>query len=150
LYWRGICHDLSKYSPSEFIPGVKYFQGNRSPQVKERELLGYSKAWLHHKGKNKHHFEYWTDTDALGNTVFVKMPVVYFAEMICDRIAASKIYLKEKYTDSSPLEYFLSKPNATMNQSTKQDLHYFLQMLAERGEEYTFKALKQFIKVNKA
>lgn len=61
LVWQGLCHDLSKYSPSEFWAGAKYYQGNRSPQAKEREVLGYSPAWLHHKGRNKHHFEYWTD-----------------------------------------------------------------------------------------
>lgn len=58
---RGLLHDLSKYSPTEFIPGVLYFQGNRSPNEKEREISGYSKAWMHHKGRNRHHFEYWTD-----------------------------------------------------------------------------------------
>mgnify|MGYP006938595370 CR=1 FL=1 len=43
-------HDLSKYSPSEFIPGVKYYQdGHRSPNNAQREDEGVSKAWLHHK-----------------------------------------------------------------------------------------------------
>lgn len=72
LYKQGLLHDLSKYTPSEFIPGVKYFQGNRSPQAKERELFGYSAAWLHHKGRNKHHFEYWVDSGANNNFVFVR------------------------------------------------------------------------------
>ena len=76
LVWRGLMHDMSKYSPSEFWAGVKYYQGNRSPQAKEREILGYSSAWLHHKGRNKHHFEYWKD----GKT-FVEMPAVYFGEI---------------------------------------------------------------------
>ena len=61
IFFRGITHDLSKFSPTEFIQGVKYYQGNRSPNEKERETEGYSKAWIHHKGRNKHHFEYWTD-----------------------------------------------------------------------------------------
>ena len=25
LYWQGLTHDLSKYSPSEFIVGAKYY-----------------------------------------------------------------------------------------------------------------------------
>ena len=37
------------------------------------------------------------------------MPIKYVKEMMCDRIAASKIYKKEAYTDSSPLEYYQSK-----------------------------------------
>ncbi|MEE0928097.1 MAG: DUF5662 family protein, partial [Acutalibacteraceae bacterium] len=49
---RGLLHDLSKFSPTEFIAGAKYFQGNRSPNEMERELFGYSAAWLHHKGRN--------------------------------------------------------------------------------------------------
>ncbi|MDE7214709.1 MAG: catalase, partial [Clostridia bacterium] len=61
LIKQGLAHDLSKFSPAEFWAGVKYYQGNRSPQAREREVIGYSAAWLHHKGKNKHHFEYWTD-----------------------------------------------------------------------------------------
>ncbi|MDE6075958.1 MAG: catalase, partial [Clostridia bacterium] len=73
LVWQGLTHDLSKFSLKEFVPGVKYYQGTRSPQAKERELFGYSAAWLHHKGRNKHHFEYWTDVNAVGETVCVEM-----------------------------------------------------------------------------
>ena len=150
LVWRGLTHDLSKYLPSEFIPGAKYYQGNRSPQAKERELFGYSEAWLHHKGRNKHHFEYWVDSGADNTFVFVKMPARYFGEMICDRVAASKIYLGEKYTDSSPLEYFNTRTNKRgMNKETCADLEYFLMLLAERGEDYMFGELKRFIKGNK-
>lgn len=61
LYKQGLTHDLSKYSPTEFLVGCKYYQGNRSPNNAEREETGVSKAWLHHKGRNRHHFEYWID-----------------------------------------------------------------------------------------
>lgn len=66
LYKQGILHDLSKYSPSEFWVGVKYYQGTQSPNNAEREALGYSSAWLHHKGRNRHHYEYWLDYTATG------------------------------------------------------------------------------------
>ena len=106
IYRQGLMHDLSKYSPSEFIPGVKYYQdGHRSPNNAQREDEGVSKAWLHHKGRNKHHFEYWIDYDVDGSRTVLagmKMPVKYVAEMFCDRIAASRIYNKEKYKDSDP------------------------------------------------
>lgn len=150
LYKQGLLHDLSKYTPSEFFPGVKYFQGNRSPQAKERELFGYSAAWLHHKGRNKHHFEYWVDSGANNNFVFVKMPAKYFGEMVCDRIAASKIYMGKDYNDSKPLEYFNNRTHKSgMNEQTCADLKYFLTMLSERGEDYMFSELKKFIKDNK-
>ena len=61
LIKQGLLHDLSKYSPVEFWAGVRYFQGNRSPIDAEKEAKGYSEGWLHHKGHNKHHWEYWID-----------------------------------------------------------------------------------------
>ena len=150
LYRQGLLHDLSKYSPSEFLPGVKYYQGDRSPQARERELFGYSAAWLHHKGRNRHHFEYWVDSGADNNFVFVKMPARYFGEMICDRIAASKIYTGKAYNDGKPLEYFISRTHKEgMNAQTCRDLEYFLVMLAEKGERYTLKQLKKFIKTGR-
>lgn len=112
-------------------------------------MLGYSAAWLHHKGRNKHHFEYWTDF-ADGRKVYVEMPPKYFAEMVCDRVAASKIYLKDKYTDASPLEYFETRTDkASINQNTYERLKYFLTMLKEQGEEKTFKELKKYVKESK-
>lgn len=149
LISQGLKHDLSKYSPSEFWAGAKYYQGNRSPQAKEREVLGYSAAWLHHKGRNKHHFEYWTDY-ADGRKVNVKMPPRYLAEMVCDRIAACKIYLKDKYTTGAPLEYFEQRTDkAGMNPETCEELRYFLTMLKDKGEKETLKQLKKFVKENK-
>ncbi len=149
LIKQGLCHDLSKYSPTEFFPGVKFFQGNRSPQAREREVYGYSAAWLHHKGRNKHHFEYWTDFFQ-GREVRVDMPAKYFAEMICDRVAACKIYLKDKYTDSSALEYLQNSKNQyTMNDNTRDRLYYFLTMLSTEGEDYMFRMLKAYVKEEK-
>ena len=94
LYKQGLLHDLSKYSPEEFWTGVYYYQGNRSPNAAEREVHGFSKAWLHHKGRNKHHFEYWIDFSIKKDDGLVghKMPLNYVIEMVMDRIAASRIY----------------------------------------------------------
>ena len=149
LVWQGLTHDLSKFSPVEFWRGVKYFQGNRSPQVKERELFGYSSAWLHHKGRNKHHYEYWTDF-ADGKKVYVEMPAKYFAEMVCDRIAAGKIYKKKAYTDASPLAYLENQTDVSKKKKkTAENLRYFLTLLKDKGEKVMFKELKQFVKDNK-
>lgn len=140
-------HDLSKYSPSEFIPGVKYYQdGHRSPNNAQREDEGVSKAWLHHKGRNKHHFEYWIDYDVDGNSTILagmKMPVKYVAEMFCDRVAASRIYNKDKYKDSDPLDYYIKGlGHYIMHPETDELLHNLLKMLADKGEEYTFAYIK--------
>lgn len=140
-------HDLSKYSPSEFIPGVKYYQdGHISPNNAQREDEGVSKAWLHHKGRNKHHFEYWIDYDVDGNSTILagmKMPVKYVAEMFCDRVAASRIYNKDKYKDSDPLDYYIKGlGHYIMHPETDELLHNLLKMLADKGEEYTFAYIK--------
>lgn len=148
IYRQGLMHDLSKYSPSEIIPGVKYYQdGHRSPNNAQREDEGVSKAWLHHKGRNKHHFEYWIDYDVDGSRTVLagmKMPVKYVAEMFCDRIAASRIYNKEKYKDSDPLDYYIKGlGHYIMHPETDALLHKLLQMLADKGEEYTFEYIKK-------
>lgn len=144
IFWQGCLHDLSKYTPCEFLVGAKYYQGTRSPNEAEREEKGYSAAWMHHKGRNKHHFEYWTDYNIKTKIVEpVKMPRKYLIEMFCDRIAASKIYLGEKYTDECSLSYFLnSKDRIVIHEETSQELEFLLRMLAEKGEEETFKYIR--------
>ena len=110
LYRQGLLHDMSKYSLVEFLPGIKYYQGNRSPNEAERTEKGYSAAWLHHKGRNKHHMEYWIDYPGNGKAMEgVEMPLCYVAEMFCDRVAASKTYLKDQYHDGSPWEYYAQR-----------------------------------------
>lgn len=137
LIKQGLLHDLSKYSPSEFIVGARYYQGYRSPNNAEREARGYSAAWLHHKGRNKHHYEYWIDYSATEGKGMVpaRMPDRYLAEMYVDRVAASKIYNGENYRDDMPLKYFLKgKPKILMEKHTKFTLELLLRMLAEEGE----------------
>ncbi len=148
---QGLKHDLSKYSLTEFIPGVKYYTGNRSPNEGERRDLGYSKAWIHHKGRNKHHYEYWQDINTTTHEYdFKPMPYNYLAEMFCDRVAASKIYRGKDYKDSDPLDYFMAgHAKAMMAPETANDLEELLRMLAEKGERETFKYLKQEIKRRK-
>lgn len=146
LYKQGLLHDLSKYGWTEFRVGAKYFQGTRSPNNAEREDIGYSSSWLHHKGRNKHHFEYWIDyaSDGDGNLAGMKMPDKYIIEMFMDRIAASKVYMKDAYTDRSPLEYYnRGKGRIILHEHTKELLEKCLEMLAEQGEEKTFSYIKR-------
>ena len=147
LYWQGVMHDLSKYMPSEFIIGCKYYQGNRSPNNAEREEKGYSSAWLHHKGRNKHHYEYWIDYNVKEpGLAGMKMPKKYVVEMFMDRIAASKIYLKEKYTDASPLAYYKGGlEHQVMHDDTRKLLEELLYMLEEKGEDATFAYIRHHV-----
>ncbi len=141
---RGLLHDISKYSPNEFFAGVKYYQGYRSPNEIQRELFGYSSAWLHHKGRNRHHFEYWNDVNPLTKRYEpVKMPIKYLKEMFCDRVAASKIYQGKNYTDSHPIDYFKRGTAADyMHKDTANMLEKWLIMLKEEGEKATFEHIK--------
>ena len=144
LYEQGLAHDLSKYSPTEFIPGCIYYQGDHSPNEAERADRGYSSAWLHHKGRNKHHLEYWIDyasnKTGLGG---MKMPLRYVCEMVCDRGAASRIYLGDKYTDASPWEYYeRSKNHYLMHPETRALLEKLLKMVRDLGQDRTFAYMK--------
>ena len=93
LIWQGLVHDLSKYSPTEFWIGASLYQGDRSPNAAEREEKGYSEAWMHHKGRNRHHYEYWTDMSPVTRLYeSVPMPRKYLVEMVMDRRAACMVY----------------------------------------------------------
>ena len=147
ILWQGLGHDLSKYCPEEFLPGTKYYQGTRSPNEQERIECGYSQAWLHHKGRNKHHFEFWTDYNPQTRRMEpVKMPLRYVIEMFCDRVAASKIYNGDKYTDGDSLAYFLKgKHSRFIHPETSRFLERLLRMLEVRGEEYTFAWIRWYL-----
>ncbi len=147
LYWQGLTHDLSKYTPTEFRVGAKYYQGNRSPNGAEREEKGYSEAWIHHKGRNRHHYEYWTDlSEETGRYESVPMPRKYLAEMVMDRIAACKVYRGKAYNDGSALEYLQqSIERKLLHPQTKQALIFLLTMLQEKGEKETFHYIKHHV-----
>lgn len=151
LYWQGITHDLSKLSPTEFWRGAKYYQGTRSPNAAEREQKGYSEAWMHHKGRNKHHYEYWSDLSPVTHRYeSVQMPRRYLIEMVMDRRAACKTYEGDKYTDGSALAYFIrSKERLLMHEETQRQLEYLLTMLRDSGEEATFRYIRENVLAGK-
>ncbi|MCC8046530.1 MAG: DUF5662 family protein [Clostridiales bacterium] len=163
LYWQGLTHDLSKYMPSELLEGFRYYEdGKSSPNNQERIDKGYSSAWMHHKGRNRHHFEYWLDyrqpakknnpknTSAADQAdrfplQTVQMPRKYVAEMLMDRIAASKNYNKETYTRHDALAYFENgKGHYLMHPQTKKELRGMLRILDERGEEELIRFVRDY------
>ena len=148
LYKQGLLHDLSKYSWTEFRVGCKYYQGDRSPNNAEREDNGYSLAWLHHKGRNKHHYEYWIDYSMKKGEglVGMKMPKKYVIEMVMDRIAASKTYQKDQYRNTDPLRYYeWGADFQIIHPDTRKLLEELLKMLAEKGEKATFFYIKKVV-----
>lgn len=136
ITWQGIVHDLSKFSPIEFSASAKHFQGNRSPIEAEKEDCGYSMAWLHHKGVNKHHWEWWTDFDDNGQIIANKIPSQYVVEMICDWVGAGKVYSNEKWTRDEPLNYFYKvRKGRYFHPETEKLIVYLLEIIRDKGLE---------------
>ena len=143
--WQGLFHDLSKYSPAEFWVGARFYQGTRSPNEEERLRQGYSTAWLHHKGRNRHHFEYWTDYNPATKQVGpVKMPLRYVAEMFCDRLAASRVYRGEEFGPADPYRFFLRGKDRFLmiHPNTSALLEIILLKLRDEGEDAAFDYVK--------
>lgn len=134
LFWRGVVHDLSKYSPQEFWESVKYYNGHHSPIAECRKANGYSKAWLHHKGRNKHHIEYWFDRE---NENQMSIPYKYAVECVCDKIAAAKCYHGKNYKEEMVLEHWQKVGSTT---PTNQEMISFFTTvftdLAKNGGKY--------------
>ena len=152
LYRQGLAHDMSKYHPKEFMVGAKYYIGTESPNIEERKATGVSSAWLRHKGRNKHHFEYWIDYSANHEEgiVGMKIPLKYVAEMFCDRLAASKNYRGEKYTPDYPLAYYVKDRDIIIiHPEVDKLLMTFLTMLKDEGEDATFTYIKKLLKQEK-
>lgn len=140
--WAGIVHDLSKFSPVEFWESVKYYQGNRSPIVACKEDKGYSLAWQHHKGRNPHHYEYWTDNYDSGTTR-IKMPFRYAVELICDYLAAGKAYNGKDFTYENEYNWWLTNKDAKyMHPRTKAFVEIVFAYLASGVDVLNKKTLK--------
>ena len=151
LYRQGLMHDLSKYMPSELLMGFMYYEdGKSSPNNGERRDKGYSNAWMHHKGMNKHHFEYWSDyslnpAKSRQPLQAVQMPRKYVAEMLMDRISASKNYNKDTYTQHHPLQYFeRGRSHYLLHPQTEKELHGMLRILDQCGEETLMYFVKEY------
>jgi len=138
LYWQGITHDLSKYSPTEFFASAKYFQGNKSSIDAEKEANEYSIAWQNHKAKNKHHWQYWTDfTD--GDLILLPMPPKYVAEMLCDWVGAGKAYNKGKWTiETLRTWYQKNKDKIVLHNSTQFYIDMIIDIMKNEEDLYIY------------
>lgn len=133
-FWQGLAHDLSKLSRAEFASSARYFQGCRSPIEAEKAAQGYSAAWLHHKGRNPHHWEYWTDFAEDGYVIANKIPYRYVVEMVCDWIGAGMVYSQDKWTQSEPLAYYDKvRKGRHLHEETELLLRFFLETIKDYG-----------------
>ena len=134
LFFRGLVHDLSKFSPTEFFESVKYYNGKRSPIGVCRRETGMSHAWLHHKGRNKHHIEYWLDGDC---EVTPMMPYKFAVECVCDKLAATRVYAGKDYDTTLPLKHW-EKYGCRVdgNPKTMKFIEQAFRDVLEHGEDY--------------
>ena len=134
IWWRGVTHDLSKFSITEFAPSANFFQGDKSPIEAEKARLGYSAAWQHHKGHNPHHWEYWTDFGSNGEVIANKIPYVYVVEMVCDWIGAGMVYGGDKWTQDEPINYYHKvRAGRHFHRETETLIMKFLICIQQRG-----------------
>lgn len=121
--WQGFMHDWSKFHPIEFFEGVKYYNGKRSPIEVCKEQNGISLAWLHHKGRNPHHYEYWIDYLDIGGRPH-EIPHKYVKELICDWLAAGRTYYGKKFTFEREFNYVQTKLTlSNINARTAKYIH---------------------------
>ncbi|RIA77786.1 hypothetical protein EI71_00940 [Anaeroplasma bactoclasticum] len=145
LYKQGLFHDFSKLSRTEFFNGARFYLGTKSPHYAERQKKGYSEAWMHHKGRNKHHIEYWVDINMDTHKYEpVDMPNRYLAESICDRIAATEIYNGKNVKKEDALNYFYKEGKyLEMSQLTRERMEYLLKYYVIKGPKELFKFIKK-------
>lgn len=143
--FQGIVHDLSKFSPTEFFESVKYYQGTSSPIDACKKENGWSAAWLHHKGRNKHHYEYYVDNLDNGGTP-LEMPMKYKKEMLCDFLGAGRAYYGKSFTFQKEYEWWVNKKSKplAMHPNDKMFVEHWLKELAEtETNKQVFKKLRK-------
>ena len=140
IFFHALKHDLSKFSPKEFFPSVKYFVGVHSPVYEQRLANNYySSICQHHTKRNPHHWEYWTDFFK-GAIVVKTMPYKYAMEYVCDMLSASKVYDPKNFKRETTLNYFLERsPYYYMSNATRE----FVKWSLTRYRDLAFKGLKK-------
>lgn len=81
LYWRGLLHDLSKFTFREWIPYVNHFYGSNVEGGRDH---AFDAAWAAHIRRNPHHWQNHILHEDDGDTVFLAMSEEYIKEMVAD------------------------------------------------------------------
>lgn len=141
LYWQGIIHDLSKFSLTEIKGALKYWNDSKSSLAYEKEINGYSATFLHHRGRNPHHYEYWVHSLDVGG-IAAEIPRKYVLELICDYLAACRTYGGDPRNE---INWWLEvSPSIKMHDNTKfyiyrvfNHLHLFPQSTLKEAISYS-------------
>ena len=97
--WRGIVHDLHKFSPKEFGAYARYFYGDYrdeseirfvelpySQKTKQSIKCDFDLAWLHHQKHplGAHHWQYWLLQYDNERTFTIQSPGDGYGLMLCE------------------------------------------------------------------
>ena len=134
---QGITHDLSKLSWTEFSESARYYQGGKkSPIPTIKAEKGYSLAWQHHKGRNPHHYEYWTDNYSKGTT-FIKIPFNLVLEMVADWLSAGRTYNGKAFTLDDEIDWWKRWPEkCAINPETVRLIDNIFETLRNKGYRF--------------
>lgn len=142
LYKQGFLHDMSKFSPTEFGESIKYYVGISSPIDEATKHKGYSDAWMHHKGRNKHHSSYWVNI-FYGKVIPIKMPWKYLLELICDNLGASHAYNMDKFSVQKAYDWWQNaRQYELMHEHTKKMISIIYDKMLQNGIDETLKDKK--------
>lgn len=140
IAWRGFMHDWKKFSPTEFFRSVRYFQGDKSPTIAERNSLdGYSMISVHHSNRNFHHWQAWVDYDPKGFVIH-RIEYKYALEYVADILSATRTYKGKEFSYQATLDYFIPRTKVyLMHPQTKEFIITIVSLIKDEG----FKAVKK-------
>ena len=132
--WLGFVHDLTKFSPTEFLLSVKYFDGHRSPTIIERKYKdNFSEICVRHTGRNKHHWQYWVDYTN-HEMVVAKIPYKRCLEYVSDVLSASKVYNPKEFNFMVAYKYFEEHSKTyLMHPLSKEFILHIIKLVHEKG-----------------
>ena len=145
IFWTGLFHDMTKFTPTEFGLSVKYFHGKKSPTIIERaDNDNFSYLCVAHTGRNKHHWQYWVDYTRY-EMVVNRIPYKHSLEYVADVLSASKVYNPKDFTFMVAYNYFKEHSKTyLMHPATKE----FILWCIKEINDFGFKAVNK--KITKA
>lgn len=118
-FLHGITHDLSKFRPSEFFSYMYYFGSKRNFEKHGIAISFWTEenlelAWLHHQHRNKHHWNYWINSDGIA----IEMPKKYISQMLADWRAMGRVF-----GDTAKEYYEKNKEKMKFHEDTIRDIN---------------------------
>ena len=123
LYWRGLIHDWSKFSPDEWFPYAEFFYGSEPLRTLSAELDSrFDFAWLLHQKRNRHHWQFWLLPEDDGGVKVLPIREPYLTEMLCDWKGTGKAQGKPETLNW----YLANRANIQLHPTTRREVEHRL------------------------